>query len=110
MSEVVFFQHSLVLVRSVESGQAPYSLAAAARLTEVHPDMLQHYCRIGLLGEARMSPDAEPVFDDNALYEVRRIEHLRRHHAVNLRALPLVCQLSREIERLHAELRFLRDR
>jgi DNA-binding transcriptional MerR regulator len=110
MSHVVFSQHRLVLVRSAETSQTLYSLEAASRLTGVHPDLLQHYCRIGLLGETHTQPDVEPVFDDNALYEVRRIEHFRRHHVVNLRALPLVCRLSREIEQLHTELRFLRDR
>lgn len=110
MSDVVFSQSCLVLVRSVETGRSLYSLDAASRLTQVHPDLLQHYCRIGLLGEARTNAGAEPVFDDNTLYEVRRIEHFRRHHGVNLRALPLVCHLSREIERLQTELRFLRDR
>jgi DNA-binding transcriptional MerR regulator len=93
-----------------ETGQTLYSLEAASSLTGVHPALLQHYCRTGLLGDARRNPDEEPVFDDNALYEVRRIEHFRRRQGVNLRALRLVCDLSREIERLHAELRFLRDR
>ncbi len=100
----------LVLVRSVESHRTHYTLAAAARLTGVHPDLLRYYCRSGLLGEARTHAEAEPAFDDTALYEVRRIEHFRRHHDVNLRALPLVCELAHEVERLQEELRFLRDR
>ena len=110
MSDVIFSQHGLVLVRSAEHGRILYSLEAASHLTGVHADMLRHYCLSGLLGDARTVVDAELTFDDDALYEVRRIEHFRRHHGVNLRALPLVCNLSREIERLHAELRGLRAR
>ena len=64
--------------------------------------------RQGLLGPERTDPDDDPTFDDNALYEIRRIEHFRRHHGVNRRALPLLCELWREIDRLKSELRFLR--
>ena len=110
MSDVMFSQHGLVLVRSHEEERIFYSLAVASQLTGVHSDLLMHYCRTGLLGEARRAVDAESAFDDDALYEVRRIEHFRQHHGVNLSALPLVCNLSREIERLHAELRLLRAR
>lgn len=100
----------LVVVQTVEAGRAYYSLEVAAVLTGVHPDLLRYYCQIGLLGAERADPNEEPVFDDHALYAVRKIDHLRRHQGVNLHALPLVCQLSREVERLRAELRFLRDR
>jgi hypothetical protein len=89
---------------------ARYSLATAADLTGVHPELLRHYCQLGLLGEARAETEGEPTFDDDALYEVRRIEHHRHYHGVSLRALPLLCDLWREVERLQAELRFRRGR
>ena len=98
----------LGFVSVVETGRTPYSLSVAARLAAVQPDLLQHYCRIGLLGETRTNAAVEPVFDDNALYAVRRMENLREHHGVSLRALAVVCDQAREIERLHGELRSLR--
>ncbi len=110
MNDVVPTQHCLVLVHSAETSRIFYAIEAASRLTAVHPDLLRHYCRAGLLGEARTHDDADPIFDDDALYEIRRIEHYRRHHGVNLRALPLVCGLSRDVDRLQSELRFLRAR
>jgi len=88
----------------------PYTLAMAAQLAAVHPDLLRHYCRIGLLGPAHTSPEPAPVFDDNSLYAVRRIQHFRQDHGVSLHALRLVCGLLREIEQLRGEVRFLRDR
>ncbi|MEI6535067.1 MAG: MerR family transcriptional regulator [Verrucomicrobiaceae bacterium] len=100
-------QYSTASLKVVEAGVTFYTLDAAAVLAGVHPDLLRYYCRAGLLGEAR-AQDHEPVFDDDALYELRRIEHYRRHHGVNLRALPLVFDLLREIEQLHAELRLNR--
>ncbi len=56
-----------------------------------------------------MNSEQELVFDDDALYDLRRIKHYRRLHGVNLRALPVVFGLLREIESLRAELRFRRD-
>ncbi len=110
MSGVMFSQHGLVLVRSSEEERTFYSLAVASQLTGVDSAMLLHYCQTGLLGEARRAVGVESAFDDDAIYEVRRIEYFRQHHGVNLSALPLVCNLSREIERLHADLRMLRAR
>ena len=110
MSDVTTPSHYLVVVRAADTARVFHSLESASRFTGVHADMLRHYCRVGLLGEALAGADTEPVFDEDALYEIRRIEYFRRQHGVNLRALPLVCDLSREIERLQAELRFLRDR
>ena len=85
-----------------------FSLGVAADLTGVHPDMLRYYCRVGLLGVDRTGMLHEPAFDEDALQEVRRIEHYRRHLAVSRRALPLVCELRREAERQHIEIHFLR--
>jgi DNA-binding transcriptional MerR regulator len=99
---------SLSLVRVTEAGPAAYSLETAARLAGVHPEMLRHYCRLGLFGDAYARPGSERLFDDDALYQLRRFEYYRRHHGVNRRTLRLICGLWREIERLEAELRSLR--
>jgi DNA-binding transcriptional MerR regulator len=106
---IVYEARTLTQVTLVPAEPAVYSLAAAAHLAGVHPELLRYYCRLGLLGEAHARPETEPVFDDDAIYELRRIEHYRRHHGVNRQALPLICGLWREIERLQAELRFRRD-
>ncbi|SDR66735.1 MerR family transcriptional regulator [Opitutus sp. GAS368] len=107
MTNFIFYVNPTLTLACRPAGTpALHSLAAAADLTGVHPEILQHYCRLGLLGAQRAG--SEPTFDDNALYEVRRIEHYRRHHGVTLQALPLFCALSREVERLQTEVRFLR--
>ena len=109
MSEpVVPEKYSLTVVSVTEAGPMTYPLEAVARLAGVHPEMLRYYCRLGLFGEARARPEAELVFDDDALYELRRFEHYRRHHGVNRQTLRLICDLWRELERLETELRFLR--
>ena len=97
---------TLVCVPSEAS--ALFSLDAAADLTVVHPVMLRYYCRLGLLGADRAATEHEPTFDEEALQEVRRVEHYRRHLAICRRALPLICELRREAERQHIEIHFLR--
>ena len=85
-----------------------YTLEAAAHHTGIHSDMLRHYCSLGLVDSEMKLVEGEPMFDDEALYRLRRIEHYRRHHGVNLQALPLLCALERKVDRLERELRFLR--
>jgi DNA-binding transcriptional MerR regulator len=99
---------SLILLRETGTGPTKYHLEEAAELVGLHPEMLRYYCRLGLVGEARARPGAELMFDDDALYELRRFEQYRRHHHVDRHTLRLICHLKREVERLQAELRFLR--
>ena len=99
---------TLTLVCVPAGTSALFPLGVAADLTGVHPDMLRYYCRVGLLGADRTGMWHEPTFDEDALQEVRRIEHYRRHLAVSRQALPLVCQLRREAERRRIEIHFLR--
>lgn len=89
---------------------ATYSLAAVARTCGVHPHLVMHYCRIGLLGPALALEDAEAVFTDDTLFELRRIERYRRHHGVERRTLRLLCALWHDVDRLESDLRRLRDR
>jgi DNA-binding transcriptional MerR regulator len=99
----------LTLVRVTEAGPATYTLEVAAQLADLHPEMLRYYCQLGLFGDARAQPEADLIFDDDALYELRRFEHYRRHHGVSRKTLRLLCGLWREVERLQNELRFLRS-
>jgi hypothetical protein len=84
-----------------------FSLADAADLTGVHPEMLRYYSRTGLIQARVGKKESELFFDENALHEIRRIEHYRRHLGVGRRALPLICELQREGARQQIELHFL---
>jgi hypothetical protein len=108
-TEFTFYANpTLTLVCMPPEAPALFSLDFAAELTGVHPEMLRYYCRLGLLGKDRARMDCEPTFDEDALQEVRRIEHYRRRLAISRRALPLICALRREAERLEIEIQFLR--
>lgn len=99
-----------MLAIAAAAAPATYSLESAARFGDVHPEMLRYYCRLGLFGPDRAGPDAEMIFDDDALYELRRFEHYRRHHGVDRKTLRLICRLEREVDRLQTEVRFRRGR
>ncbi len=101
-------RYALVLFGVTEARSAVYSLEDAARLANLHPEMLRFYCQQGFFGEALAQPESELTFDDDALYELRRFEHYRLRHGVNRKAMRLIAGLSREVERLQNELRFLR--
>ena len=104
MTNFVFYASpSLTLICVPHTEASSYSLEAAAELTGVHPEMLQHYCRLGLFGAPSTGP--EPVFDEKHLVVIRRIEHYRRVQRVNLAALPLICDLWDRVKRLELELK-----
>ena len=106
MTNFIFYANPIVTLVCVPPAGAVYSLETAAHLTGVHPALLEHYCQRGLLGEQRAG--TRPVFDDDALYDIRRIEHCRHTHGANRRSLSVICELWREIERLRTEVRGLR--
>lgn len=106
MINFILYENPEVAMISLPPGAlALYSLEAAAECTGVHPQMLLHYCRLGLFGVDLPRHGKEFVFDDHALSEVRRIEHYRQQGGINLNALPLICELWREIDQLRNELR-----
>ncbi len=85
-----------------------YSLQTASRLTGVHPDLVDYYCRLGLVEGIIEQPSAERIFEPSALEEIRRLEHYRRNLGVQRRALFLLCELWREAEHQGLRLNFLR--
>ncbi len=105
MINFIFYENPAVAIVCLPPGApALHSLEAAADLTGVHPEMLLHYCQLGLLSIKWATSGNEPVFDDRALSEVRRIEYYRKGDGINLQALPLICKLWREIDQLRSEL------
>jgi len=102
-------EKSLKLICVTEPGPSTYSLEDAASLMGIHPEMVRHYCRLGLCGEARAMPETDLIFDEDAIYQLRRFEHYRRNNRVSRKTLRLIFSLWRDIELLQTELRYLRD-
>ncbi|MCX6954163.1 MAG: MerR family transcriptional regulator [Verrucomicrobia bacterium] len=101
-------RYSLTVLRTTTVSSPTYSLDETARLAGLHPEMVRHYCHLGLLGAARTGAGADLWFDDDAVYELRQFERYRKHHRVDRETVRLIFELKREVERLQAEVRFLR--
>lgn len=87
-----------------------YNLDAAADLASVSRRSILIYCRAGLVRPVFLPPYGVMEFTEEAIRTVRRIEHLRTVHGLDLAWLKTMFDLLDEVERLRAELRFLRHR
>jgi len=86
-----------------------YSLDAAAHLAGVPRRSIVIYCRAGLVRPVVQPPYGVMEFTEEAIYTVRRIERLRTVHGLDLAWIKTMFELLDEVERLRAEVRFLRD-
>ena len=86
-----------------------YSLDAAAHLAGVPRRSILIYCRAGLVRSLFLPPYGVMAFTEEAIHAVRRIEHVRTVHGPDLALLKTMFDLMEEVERLRAELRFLRN-
>jgi DNA-binding transcriptional MerR regulator len=87
-----------------------YSLDAAAHLAGVPRRSILIYCRAGLVRPVFQPPYGMMEFTEEAIHTVRRIERLRTVHGIDLAWLKTMFDLLDEVERVRAELRFLRNR
>ena len=91
------------------SNQAPYTLEELARLGGVSPALVQRYVDEGLIETIAGNVRTSFFFDDNALFELRRIQRLRRELGVNIAGVAVIHELQRQIDELKAELDRLRQ-
>jgi MerR family transcriptional regulator, heat shock protein HspR len=102
---------ALIRLRIVSpSSQAPYSLEDLARLADVPPALVQRYFDEGLLEPVAGNSRTAWFFDDNALFELRRIQRLRRELGVNIAGVAVIRDLLRQIDELKAELDRIKSR
>lgn len=87
-----------------------YSLDAAAELAGIPRRSILVYCRAGLVRPVLQPPYGVMGFTEEAIYTVRRIEQLRAVHGSDLDWLKTLFALLKEVDRLRAELQFLRNR
>ena len=86
-----------------------YSLDEAAHLAGVPRRSILIYCRAGLIRPVVQPPYGVMEFTEEAIYTMRRIEHLRTVHGLDLAWIKVIFDLLDEVEHLRAELRFLRN-
>jgi DNA-binding transcriptional MerR regulator len=86
-----------------------YSLDAAAHLAGVPRRSILIYYRAGLVRPVVQPPYGVMEFTEEAIHTVRQIEHLRTVYDLDLAWLKTMFELLDEVERLRAEVRFLRN-
>lgn len=103
------FPSSLALELFQPEPNVFYSLDAAVHLSGVSRRSFLIYCRAGLVRPVFQPPYGVMEFTEDAIYTVRRMEHLRTLHRSDLAWLNTVLKLLNEVERLRDELRFFRN-
>ena len=81
-----------------DSTPQTYTLEIIAEITGVSTQTLVQYQEHGII---------RPVFDDETIRALRRIEHLRETCEMNLSGLKMFTRLLEEVEQLREELRLL---
>lgn len=85
-----------------------YSLDATAHLAGITRRSLLMYCRAGLVRPTLLPPYGILAFTDETICTVRRIEHMREEQGLDLAWMKTLFDLLDEVDRLRAEVRFLR--
>ncbi len=80
-----------------------YIISVAARLTNLHPQTLRHYERIGLIKPAR-SPGNVRLYSQRDIERLRQIAYLTDELGVNLAGVELILQLREEMRRMEQEM------
>jgi DNA-binding transcriptional MerR regulator len=86
-----------------------YSLDATAHLAGVPRRSILIYCRAGLVRPVFQPPHGVMAFTEEAIYTVRRVEDVRGAHGLEVAWIKTMFDLLDEVERLRAEVRFLRQ-
>jgi len=82
-----------------------YTLEILAGITGASVETILQYQEHGII---RPVTAGAPVFDDEAVRTLRRLEHLRDICGMNLAGLKLLASLLEEVEHLRVEVRALR--
>lgn len=85
-----------------------YSLDTTAHLSGVSRRSILIYYRAGFVNPVFQPPYELMEFTEEAIHAIRRIEHLRVVHKLELAWIKTLLGLFDEVERLRTELRFFR--
>ena len=86
-----------------------YGLDVAAHLAGVTRRAVLIYCRAGLVQPVFQEPYGVMAFTEEAIHSLRRIERMRTVHGLDVPWIKTLFDLVEEVERLRAEVRFLRN-
>jgi DNA-binding transcriptional MerR regulator len=85
-----------------------YDLDAAAQLAGVSRRALLVYCNSGLVAPLPDDEHGVMRFNEQSIYDIRKIEYLRSVHGINLAGIKMIFELMNEVRHLRDEMKFLR--
>lgn len=88
---------------------AVFTIEGAAHLADVSRRTILIYCKHGLISPTRRTADSGYSFDGDAIRALRRINALRVVCGDDLSGIKIILDLMNEVERLHSEVRSLRN-
>jgi len=88
---------------------AVFTIDGAAHLADVSRRTILVYCKHGLISPTRSTADSGYCFDNDAIRALRRINALRPICGDDLSGIKIILDLMNELERLHSEVRSLRN-
>jgi DNA-binding transcriptional MerR regulator len=91
------------------SPDAVYTIEATAHLVDLPRRTILVYCKHGLVSPARAKTGSGYYFDRDAIRALRRIDSLRSVCGDDLPGIKIILDLTSELERLHSEVRSLRN-
>lgn len=80
-----------------------YIISVAARLTDLHPQTLRHYERIGLIKPARVSGNRR-LYSDRDLERLRWISQLTDEMGVSLAGVEMILKMREEMREMEREM------
>lgn len=92
-----------IRIETIPPDEPYYSIGAAARLVDLHPQTLRHYEALGLLVPQRTRGNIR-LYSPRDIERLRKIARLTQELGVNLAGVGIILRLSEQVEALRAEL------
>jgi DNA-binding transcriptional MerR regulator len=89
---------------------AEYTVEAVARITRIPEDEIIIFVRAGYVSPLPSGNQADLLFDEEAVHQLRRLAFLLSEYGINRDGLRMISALMTEVERLREEVRFLREK
>ena len=92
-----------IRVETIPPDEPHYSIGAAARLVNLHPQTLRHYEALGLVVPQRSQGNMR-FYSPRDIERLRKISRLTQELGVNLAGVGIILRLSEQVEALRGEL------
>jgi MerR family transcriptional regulator/heat shock protein HspR len=97
-----------VRMRQRLSDEPCYVISVVARLTNLHPQTLRHYERLGLIKPARSSGN-QRLYSEDDVERLRQITRLTEAAGVNLAGVEIILQMREEMRRMEETMDRMQD-